>query len=217
MDVKDQLNMMPFIAPGTVIGNRLDYIQLLLVDLKARQAENRLLLEDMKNALEYGVFSKIGLTKCTSTPAQIMLGTACWYTCGDSRNMYSIGVNQNIAFTATTHDIATSSSIREKCYLVEVTSNGTITVSASAAAASGLASWPDRTATKTAIGGVRIGVNASAGTIFDASTTTLTASQLAHVTFYDWSFFDQLTNLTTAITAETPASFSAEPTGIGYV
>ncbi len=217
MDVKDTMDMMPFVDSSTKLGKRMDYIQLLLVDIKARQAENRTIFEDMKNALEYTVFSKVGLTKCTATPAQVTIGAVLWYTNGGARDFKVKGVNQNIAFTAGTHNIATSSVIREKVYLYQITGSGTITVTGSTSAVSGAAVWPTRTATLTAFAGVKIKVDASAQTIFTAATTTLTASQIASVTYYDFCNYDNITTIPTAITALTPADFSAYPTGLGYV
>lgn len=103
-----------------------------------------------------------------------------------------------VAFTATTHDIAANaSSVQEACYVMSLDAAGTATITMGAVATgSGAALVPDRSsrpgttttntypATNTPIGYVRIAV-AAGSTIFDASSDALSAGHLT-VTYYDW-------------------------------
>ncbi len=190
--LKSQTNDLRLLASD--MSTRQTENRLLLSDLSTRQSENKTLLDNVKTwlgqidtSLNYSVYGYAGLAKDASTPAELKFTNLVAFTCGNPSIMYGVSANQNIAFTATTHDIATTASIRERCYMVEVKADGTKRLMAgSIATGSGNAQWPASVSTRTQIAGIRIAVDASAGTIFDATTTTLTASQIT-ATYYNFA------------------------------
>lgn len=92
------------------------------------------------------------------------------------------------AFTANTHDIpANASSVQEAMYLMTLASDGTPTLTmGTIATGSGNAKLPERPATGTPIGAVRVAVAAGA-TPFDATTDALSAGHLT-VTYYNYGY-----------------------------
>jgi hypothetical protein len=92
---------------------------------------------------------------------------------------------EEVAFTATTHDIAASAStVREAVYLVCVDSAGTVTlVMGDIASGSGNAVWPVAPTDKACVGAVRVAV-AAGSTPFDASTDLLSAGHITD-TYYN--------------------------------
>jgi len=93
-----------------------------------------------------------------------------------------------VAFTATTHDIAAHATlVQEAMYLVMLAADGTPSlVMGAIASGSGNAKLPERPATGTPIGAVRVAVAAGA-TIFDASTDLLSAAHITD-TFYSYGY-----------------------------
>ena len=84
-----------------------------------------------------------------------------------------------VAFTATTHDIpADADSVQEAVYLATIAADGTVTLTMGAiASGSGNALLPERPATGTPLGYVRIAV-AAGSTDFDASSDALSDGHL---------------------------------------
>jgi len=90
-----------------------------------------------------------------------------------------------VAFTATTHDIAASASVvREAVYAVCVDAAGTVTlVKGDESSGAGTALWPVAPTDKAVVGGVRVAV-AAGSTPFDASTDLLSAVHITD-TYYN--------------------------------
>jgi hypothetical protein len=97
----------------------------------------------------------------------------------------SKAANAEVAFTATTMDIAANAStVQEACYLVMLAADGTPSlVMGAIASGAGNALLPELPDTGTCIGYVRIAIAAGA-TPFDASTDLLSAGHITD-TYYD--------------------------------
>jgi len=93
-----------------------------------------------------------------------------------------------IAFTATTHDIpANASTVQEAMYLVMLAANGTPSlVMGTISTGAGTALLPERPATGTPIGAVRVAVAAGA-TSFDATTDELDEAHITD-TYYNYGY-----------------------------
>ena len=105
-----------------------------------------------------------------------------------SDGVFKSKTTAEVAFAATTHDIAPNAdSIQEACYLMTLAADGTPTLTmGDIATGSGVAVLPERPATGTPIGYVRIAVAAGA-TLFNATTDDLDAAHLT-VTYVNLGF-----------------------------
>ena len=90
-----------------------------------------------------------------------------------------------VAFTATTHDIAAHATlVREAVYLVLTDASGTVTLfKGTESSGAGTAAWPEAPTDKACVGAVRVAVAAGAVS-FDASTDLLSAAHITD-TFYN--------------------------------
>lgn len=131
-------------------------------------------------------FTSGGLAIGSSSKAKVKIVNTVTYL---SSGIFKSKTTAEVAFTATTHDITNSTtSVQEAVYLMTLAADGTPTLTMGAiATGAGNAKFPERPATGTPIGAVRIAIAAGA-TPFDASTDELDA---AHVTdtYYDLGYF----------------------------
>ena len=128
-------------------------------------------------------WANIGLVIGTSSAAKVKTTSASSCTFGGIFGT-ALAATTEVAFTATTHDIAASaSSVQEACYLLSVNAAGTATLTMGAVSSgAGTALVPDCPADNCAIGYLRLAVAAGA-TSFDASTDLLSATHLTD-TYY---------------------------------
>jgi hypothetical protein len=140
----------------------------------------------INTALRYQCLSSPGVVIGTTSAAAVRINaTTAYLFAGEFRSRTAV----EVAFTATTHDIAASaSSVQEACYLLCLDSAGTGSlVMGDVASGSGNAKWPDHPGNLTPVGGVRVAVAAGA-TSFDASTDLLSAGHITD-TFYSFGYF----------------------------
>lgn len=126
--------------------------------------------------------SSAGVVIGTSSAAQVKWGSSI--VASVLGKIVTVTTNE-VAFTATTHDIpASASAVQEAVYAVEVDAAGTVTLKMGAiSSGSGTALWPAASTDKAVIGGVRVAV-AAGSTPFDASTDLLSAGHITD-TFYN--------------------------------
>jgi hypothetical protein len=132
-----------------------------------------------------------GLVIGSVSAAKVKIGNTVTYLSG---GLFKSKASAEVAFTATTHDIpANALTAQEAVYLLTLAADGTPTLTMGAiATGAGNALLPERPATGTPIGYVRIKVGAGA-TKFTAGTDVLTASHIAaggggSVTYVDLGF-----------------------------
>lgn len=136
----------------------------------------------MHTAFRNMCLSTAGLAIGSSAAAKVkIVNTVIFLASG----IFKSKATAEVAFTATTHDIPPAGgSVQEAMYLLTLASDGTPTLTMGAiATGSGAALMPERPATGTPIGAVRVAVAAGA-TLFDASTDALDAGHLT-VTYYN--------------------------------
>lgn len=136
-------------------------------------------IEMSKEGIPNRVLSNAGLAIGTSSKKKVKVVNRLDY-CFDNVAA-SIAASTEVAFTATTHDIAADASlVKEAYYLLSVDSAGTVTVTKGATATTGAGVLPDTPANGIAFGYVRIRV-AAGSTIFDATSDDLDAAHLTVV------------------------------------
>jgi hypothetical protein len=137
----------------------------------------------MRRALAHQVTvaAGAGIAIGTTSAAAVKIATTTTFTIN---SVAKSKTTAEVAFTATTHDIAAdASNVKEACYLLCLNTSGTPTLTmGDIAVGAGNAQWPARPQNLCAIGGVRIAVAAGA-TNFTAATSLLSATQLT-VTYY---------------------------------
>ena len=142
------------------------------------------LANSLKAALSYMALSSAGLAIGTTT-SQVKIANTVVYL---NNGVVKTKTTADIAFTATSHDIAANASaVREAVYLLSLSANGTATITKGVeATGAGNALIPNTPAGNTPIGHVRIAVAAGA-TPFDATTNALNAGHLT-VTYTNVAF-----------------------------
>ena len=143
------------------------------------------LVDEMNTQIRNMCFSPAGLAIGSGATEKVLIANTVVFTFD---GVFKSKSTAEVAFTATTHDIAPNAdSIQEACYLMTLAVDGTPTLTMGAiATGSGAALLPERPATGTPIGYVRIAVAAGA-TLFNASTDALSAGHLTD-TYVDLSF-----------------------------
>lgn len=133
-------------------------------------------LENVNTRLMNHALSSAGLAIGSSSKKAVLIANTVNYLVD---GVFCAKTTAEIAFTATTDDIAASAaSVQEACYLLCLTSNGTASwVKGAVATGAGNAIVPEIPSGKTAIGYVRIAV-AVGTTIFNATTDELDAGHL---------------------------------------
>lgn len=136
--------------------------------------------------LQYRALESAGLAIGSSSNAKVKIGsnTVAYLFAGEFKSANT----QEIAFTATTHDIpADDATVQEAMYLVclDASGNGSLHMG-EIATGSGNAKLPDIPAAKTPVGALRLAVAAGA-TPFDASTDALAEAHLTD-TYYNYGF-----------------------------
>ena len=136
-------------------------------------------------ALKNQCLSNPGIAIGSGSAAKVLIGNTTVFT---SDGIFKSKTTAEVAFTATTHDIApNASSVQEAMYLVMLAADGTPSlVMGTIATGSGAAKLPERPATGTPIGAVRVAVAAGA-TLFDASTDLLSAAHITD-TYYSYGY-----------------------------
>jgi hypothetical protein len=147
------------------------------------QQEMMDLFDSINHAMRNQCLSDPGIVIGTGSAAKVKITNTVVFTSGGE---FKSKATAEVAFTATTHDIpADANDPQEAMYLVMLASDGTPSlVMGDIATGSGEAKLPERPATGTPIGAVRVEVAAGA-TDFDASTDLLSA---AHITDTYYSF-----------------------------
>jgi len=138
---------------------------------------------DMENTAEANrCMTAPGLCIGSSSAAKVKIANTTTFLCG---GIFKSKTSAEIAFTATTHDIPCSATlVQEAMYLLMLAADGTPSlVMGAIVAGSGNALLPERPATGTPIGAVRIAV-AAGSTKFTAGSDLLSAGHLT-VTYYD--------------------------------
>lgn len=127
--------------------------------------------------------SAAGLAIGTSKPKVLITNTVKYLVGG----FFCSKTTAEIAFTATTHDIAPSLTVAQAAwYALTLDKDGTATITKGASARTTLATLPEIPTTGTLIGAVKV-VVAVGATGFDASTDNLDASHLT-TTYVDLGF-----------------------------
>ena len=134
------------------------------------------LLDEFNTQIRNIALADPGLCIGSSAAAKVKIGNTVKFL---SAGVFKSKSTAEVAFTATTHDIpADADTIQEACYLVTLAADGTPTLTMGAiASGSGDALLPERPATGTPIGYVRIAV-AAGSTDFDASSDNLSDGHL---------------------------------------
>jgi hypothetical protein len=142
-------------------------------------------LDELKTCIQYRALVDPGLAIGSGSKKKVLVTNTTTYL---HAGIFYSKSSAEVAFTATTHDIAPNASlVQEACYLVCLDAAGTLTLHMGAiASTSGGALLPEIPAGKTPIGYVRIKVAAGA-TLFNASTDDLDAAHLT-VTYVDLGF-----------------------------
>jgi len=161
---------------------------MLQLDYSAVQGQQEL-ADFLEARYRYAIYNKTassaGLAIGTGSTAKVLIANTVTYTVA---NIWKSKTTAEIAFTATTMDIAASaSSVQEAVYFVCLDASGTPSlVMGTIAAGAGNAKYPELpAATLTVIGAVRIAV-AAGSTMFDASSDALSAGHLT-VTYYNFA------------------------------
>jgi len=143
------------------------------------------LVDEMNTQIRNMALSTGGLCIGSSAPAKVKIASTIYYL---SSGVFKNKTTAEVVFTATTHDItANADSIQGACYLLTLDASGTVTITkGTTVTGSGNALLPERPATGTPIGYVRIAV-AAGSTDFDASTDNLSAAHLTD-TYVDLGF-----------------------------
>ena len=138
--------------------------------------------DKMQSALSNQAFTATGLAIGSVSAATLKIVNTVTFT---SSSVLKTKATAAVPFTATTHDIAAStSSVQEAIYLVTLSSAGTPTVTkGTTASGAGTAKFPDVPAGGTPIGFARIAV-AAGSTSFVATSDLLSAGHLT-VTYSD--------------------------------
>lgn len=138
------------------------------------RAQYNLLVADVQSALTGSILlSAPGLAIGTSSAAKVKHNELIYQVAG---MRYKVAAGE-VAFTATTHDIADpDTNPREAIYVLSVNAAGTVTITKGADAAADAAVAPATPAGEVKLGEVKIQHNGSA--IFDASTDLLSAAHL---------------------------------------
>lgn len=133
-------------------------------------------LEDVNTRLMNHALSSAGLAIGSSAKGKVLIANTVTYLHG---GIFKAKTTAEVAFTATTHDIAPSASaVQEACYLLSLAADGTPTITmGTVASGAGNAKIPEFVSGKTPIGYVRIAVEAGS-TLFNATTDDLDASHL---------------------------------------
>lgn len=133
-------------------------------------------LKAMRSALAFAALSSPGLQIGTTSNKEVRINATTVYTLDGE---FKSRTAAEVAFTATTHDIAPHASlVREAVYLVSLnSSNAGVITKGTESSGAGTAQVPDTPNGQTAIGTVRIAVAAGA-TPFDATTDALNAGHL---------------------------------------
>jgi hypothetical protein len=135
------------------------------------------LFDAYETVLSNRALSPAGLAIGSASAAKVKIVNTVTYLSDD---VFKSKTTAEVAFTATTHDIPPHATlVQEAVYLVCLAADGTPSLTmGDIASGAGLATLPERPATGTPIGYVRVAVAAGA-TLFDASTDLLSA---AHIT-----------------------------------
>lgn len=132
--------------------------------------------------LAYAALSAAGLAVGTGSAAKVKIANTVTYLFAGA---FKSKTTAEVAFTATTHDIAADAVVvKERVYVLTLDGSGTATITAGpVATGAGNAAIPAPPANSTVIGYVRIAVGAGA-TSFTAATTLLSNGALT-VTYVD--------------------------------
>lgn len=159
---------------GESLGDRLDKT----IDLIREVYDDHAIL---RTILLNRTITTPGLVIGTSSKAKVKIGSTFTFLNGGVP--YS-KTSAEIAFTATTHDIAPNAgAAQERWYVLSIIGDGTVTITAGTAGAVGAGTYPATPAGGTPIGLVRIEI-AAGSTPFDASSDDLDA---AHITDDYWN------------------------------
>jgi len=140
------------------------------------------MMNSIRSAMQNGIFFAPGLAIGSSSKAKVKITNTVLFTLVGVLKQIN---TQEVAFTATTHDIAADAeNVKEACYKLSVDDAGTVTITkGTTATGAGNASVPATPAGEQSLGYVRIAVDAGA-TPFDATTDNLDAAHLT-VTYVD--------------------------------
>lgn len=130
----------------------------------------------MHTSMNYRALSTGGLAIGSTSKKEVKIASTINYL---HNGVFKAKTTAEVAFTATTHDIApNASSVQEAVYLLSLIADGTPTLTMGAiATGSGAAKLPDVPSGKTPVGYVRVAVEAGA-TLFNATTDDLDAAHL---------------------------------------
>lgn len=142
-------------------------------------------LDAMHTSQLYRALSTGGLVIGSTSKKEVKIASTINYL---HNGVFKAKTTAEVAFTATTHDIAANaSSVQEAVYLLSLIADGTPTVTmGTIATGSGAAKLPDVPTGKTPVGYVRVAVAAGA-TKFDATSDDLDAAHLT-VTYVNLGF-----------------------------
>lgn len=143
------------------------------------------LFDSVNHAMRNQCLSNPGIAIGTGSAAEVKITNTTVFT---SAGEFKSKTTAEVAFTATTHDIAADAdAVQEAMYLVMLAADGTPSlVMGDIASGAGNAKLPERPATGTPIGAVRVAVAAGA-TPFDASTDLLSAGHITD-TYYSFGY-----------------------------
>ena len=141
-------------------------------------------VQDCLTAMRDRCLTSAGLTIGSSSKKAVKIANTVTYILD---SVFKSKTTAEIAFTATTHDIApNASSVQEAVYLLSLASDGTATITkGTTATGAGNAVVPQTPSGNVPIGYARIAVAAGA-TLFDATTDDLDAAHLT-VTYVNLS------------------------------
>jgi len=129
--------------------------------------------------------SPAGLAIGTADKKKVLIANTVVFLSG---GIFKSKSTAEVVFTATTHDIpANASTVQEAMYLMTLAADGTPTLTMGAiSSGAGTALLPERPATGTPIGAVRVAI-AAGSTIFDATTDELDEAHITD-TYYDFGY-----------------------------
>lgn len=144
-------------------------------------------LDGLNTRLMNQALSAAGLAIGSSSKAKVLIANTVSYL---NNGVFKSKMTAEVAFTATTHDIAANASaVQEAVYLLCLAADGTPSLIMGAiASGAGNAVVPETPAGKTPIGYLRLAV-AAGSTKFDATTDELDESHLTD-TYVDLGFFN---------------------------
>lgn len=144
-------------------------------------------LEDFRVRLMNQALSSAGLAIGSSSKTKVKIANTVAYL---SNGVFKSKTTAEVAFTATTHDIAANAdAVQEAVYLLCLAADGTPSLTmGEIASGAGNAEVPETPSGKTPIGYLRLAVAAGA-TPFDASTDELDAAHLTD-TYVNLGFFN---------------------------